>query len=1177
MKKTPFKLYTHVYIHIFVVILLMQFSLFCSKQAPTVQPNPETTTSVVGTIGVDVPQVYAVFPGRLTSHTGSPGTMTGIPPGDYDPDLTIVFTRAMDVSSVNTAIEIVEGSTTLSNLSDYSITTADNQIFNIDLTSGRVASTTYTIRIHNTAYLNGDPTKTLNFDNLEALYSGTLTTIGYVEFQFITTSGVNPPDTTPPTVLSTNPSNGATGVDIDLLPLQYILIQFSEPVNPTTVTGASILLEDSLLNPVSGSVGIVDGTNTQFFFMPSSSLNYGETYTLTISPSGNEIKDYAGNNTNPSPTTIHFTTIDYASLPAPTLINYFVEYNYNTDPAQFTVYWATDRKSIQHIEIDDAETFTTALATKHDTLIYQNYHSYTFTGLAPNQVYSIRICVDSDNSTPAGGPFDNTYTYNAVIRTIPNETEGTTGNYKLSTALGTPSDIHTVQIDTSTSYVVWNENGTDIKAQFLDSSSGDPNTWDKWTQDGVNIFSNGNVGTINTLLNGTHLIVSRNTSGNIYACSMYNSGVIGWDWGDDGSGNPDTGIQVYNGAASEARMGFVYSGYVIQITDGTHTADMEYVYDSTANKFSSVANNDIIMNDDDELPLATVSNKVDDNFLELDLPIITAGNLHYRIGNNALYASGTINPVYSTTEFGDSTYLEIGDILINISQSGNPNAYIANRQNIAVPPPTYLYTVNRDYVNLNTTDNYEVHQLKVNGTASTNILYDPNVVFSTLGGGISVNDIVVNLSTGESDIVSSIYTGNKALVLNDTSQFIFNVDNTNYQIFRLPSATNFITSGKPTSIGGNTITQTGRNFSTDGVTAGDSIYNIVTQQYTTITNVATDTLTLHTQIFSATTEIFIIFRNIGYKGILFTWTESDNIYAKVIDASNGNRLFPDDTDTSYYIITDNSNNARNPYVISDSTGNAIIIYELDAGGGNWDISAKKVNGICNFLWADPANDAIDPGIQLVTYQTPSGTRLIKKVLPDGSDGAWVLYETNAPSIGLSHINTNGTVNTFIPINNAGFADMATISATQIMLVYEYYEAGNPARIFARIYNNTPSLVSGPVQVSVGVVSKSQFYPTITPDGSGGAIIDWLDTRYFPNIYYTIYAQHLDSTLTKLYTSDKFVAIPVKDTQSSNPYEITHKILRWDDGGAPNEGIHLWIDERSSTGGEVDIYFQNISN
>ncbi|MEJ5360526.1 MAG: Ig-like domain-containing protein [Spirochaetota bacterium] len=1141
-----------------VIISILTIFISCSKEAPTVQPNPETKTSIVGTIGIDVPQIYAVFPGTLTSHTGTPGPMTGVQPGDYNPDITIVFTRQMDAASVQTAIQIKEGGTLLS----PTITTTDNQIFNINLPSGRAASTTYTIRIYNSAHLNGDSTKTLNFDNLEDLYSGYLTTSGYVEFQFITTNGITPADTTPPTVMLTTPANGANNVDIDLLPLGYILIQFSEPVNPTTVTASSITLRDSALNPVLGSIGLLDGSNTRFFFMPSISLQYNETYTVTISPSGNEIKDYAGNNS--SLTSVTFTTVNYASLPAASLVHYYIVYDYNSTPNQITVYWSTDRKSIKHIEIDDAESFGSADTTVHDTLTYATYHSHTFTGLARNQVYSLRICTDSNTGTPSGGPFDNTYIYNAIIRTIPDENEGTTGNYKLSVSSGTKTDIHVLQINTNTSFIIWNDNGTDIKAQFIDSSVGTPETWDTWAPNGVNVFSNLNIGTLSTLLHNSNCIVSRtDASGDIYAASIYNNtGSIGWHWG----GSPSAGVMVYDGAASNTTMALVFSGYVTEITSGT--ADTEYLYDSLAD-FSSIVNNDVIINDDDAtISYVTVTNILNNQFLELNSTIITPGNFSYRIGGGTPIATGTIGWVYSLTEFGANTLFNINDLIINNTTPGS--AYLTNKVIVTFPPPNYQYTVNRSNVNLNTTDTYSVYAYKLAGTADTNIVYDSAADFSS----VNINDIVVNLSTAESDIIDS-KIGTTVLTLHDSSKFIFYLDNTPYQILRLPSATQFVTSGKPTLIGANTITQTGRNFSTDGVVAGDIIYNITTKGYTTISGIASDTLTLSSQIFSDTSQCFLVIRFTDYTGILFTWQESNNIYAKVIDAATGDKIFPDNTTTSKYTITDHPNNARNPHPVSDSFGNAIVIYELDAGGGTWDIRAKKINGVGTLLWADPANDTTDPGISLVTGQTPSGSTLIKKVLPDGNNGAWVLYETNAPTVGLAHIKGDSTVNNFT-ISPAGFADIATISSTQILLVYEYYTAGNPSRIFARIYNNTPAASTGPVQVSVDAVTKAQYYPTATPDGNGGALISWLDSRYFPNIYYVLYAQHLDSSLNKLYVSDKFVGIPVKDTQSANPYEIYHSLLQWDNNGSlPNEGIYIWVDERSSAAGEVDIYFQNV--
>ncbi len=104
-----------------------------------------------------------------------------------------------------------------------------------------------------------------------------------VSWSFTTTA---PPDTTPPTVLSTSPINGASGVALNAA----LAAMFSEPMNNTTLTTATFtLVVTSTSTPVSGSVGVSGNTAT---FTPSAALAGSTQYTATITTGA---RDVAGN------------------------------------------------------------------------------------------------------------------------------------------------------------------------------------------------------------------------------------------------------------------------------------------------------------------------------------------------------------------------------------------------------------------------------------------------------------------------------------------------------------------------------------------------------------------------------------------------------------------------------------------------------------------------------------------------------------------------------------------------------------------------------------------------------------------------------------------------------------------------------------------------------------------
>lgn len=92
------------------------------------------------------------------------------------------------------------------------------------------------------------------------------------------------PDTTAPTVLSTNPINGSTGVAV-------INVTFSEPMASASVSDVSFTLTGPGLTPVAGVVSY-DAPNNRASFVPSGALTAATNYRATILTT---VKDRAGN------------------------------------------------------------------------------------------------------------------------------------------------------------------------------------------------------------------------------------------------------------------------------------------------------------------------------------------------------------------------------------------------------------------------------------------------------------------------------------------------------------------------------------------------------------------------------------------------------------------------------------------------------------------------------------------------------------------------------------------------------------------------------------------------------------------------------------------------------------------------------------------------------------------
>jgi hypothetical protein len=94
-------------------------------------------------------------------------------------------------------------------------------------------------------------------------------------------------DTTAPTVISTNPADGATGVAINT----RINATFSEALDPATITTATFMVTGPGSTPVTGTVAYDVASNIATF-TPTSNLAPGATFTATITTG---IRDLAGN------------------------------------------------------------------------------------------------------------------------------------------------------------------------------------------------------------------------------------------------------------------------------------------------------------------------------------------------------------------------------------------------------------------------------------------------------------------------------------------------------------------------------------------------------------------------------------------------------------------------------------------------------------------------------------------------------------------------------------------------------------------------------------------------------------------------------------------------------------------------------------------------------------------
>jgi len=249
-----------------------------------------------------------------------------------------------------------------------------------------------------------------------------------------------------------------------------------------------------------------------------------------------------------------------------------------------------------------------------------------------------------------------------------------------------------------------------------------------------------------------------------------------------------------------------------------------------------------------------------------------------------------------------------------------------------------------------------------------------------------------------------------------------------------------------------------------------------------------------------------------------------------------------------------------PTITSDGAGGAIVTWMDYRNGNNYDIYAQRVNASGSVQWT--AN-----GVALCTA---TGDQLYPTITSDGAGGAivtWMDYRSaTGYDIYTQRVNALGAVQW-----TANGVALCTATGDQyhpmivsdgaggaIVTWYDGRIAGND--IYVQRVN-----ASGAVQwtangVALCTATGIQWYPAITSDGAGGAIVTWYDQR---GGTYGIYAQRVDASGAIQWTADGVALC----TATWN--EIWPTITSDGAGGA----VITWMDDRS---GNYDIYAQRVN-
>ena len=296
----------------------------------------------------------------------------------------------------------------------------------------------------------------------------------------------------------------------------------------------------------------------------------------------------------------------------------------------------------------------------------------------------------------------------------------------------------------------------------------------------------------------------------------------------------------------------------------------------------------------------------------------------------------------------------------------------------------------------------------------------------------------------------------------------------------------------------------------------------------------------------------------GAGGAIITWEDSRSgsydIYVQRVDAS-GNWMW---TNSGVAVCTA-LRDQYVPKITSDGAGGAIITW-VDRRNDCNDIYAQRVSASGTVLWtANGVAICTAPGGWVVYPEVTS-----YNIVSDGSNGAiitWVDCRNSSRDIYAQRVNASGTV--MWVVNGVGICatagtqtnpELTSDGSGGAIITWQDDRSGD-YDVYAQRVNASGTRLWAANGVTICTASGDKYYPQLTSDGAGGAVITWLDGR---NTGYDVYAQRVNASGVSSWAANG-VGICLADSSQGLP-QITS------DGAAG--AIIAWVDGRN-TG--YDVY------
>ena len=304
----------------------------------------------------------------------------------------------------------------------------------------------------------------------------------------------------------------------------------------------------------------------------------------------------------------------------------------------------------------------------------------------------------------------------------------------------------------------------------------------------------------------------------------------------------------------------------------------------------------------------------------------------------------------------------------------------------------------------------------------------------------------------------------------------------------------------------------------------------------------------------------------GAGGAIITWRDArtnGNKRAKDIYAQKINAAGVVQWATDGVAVCTEASNQEDPEIVSDGAGGAIITWDDARNGTDIDVYAQRVDAAGAPQWT---TDGIIISAETNNQQFPipvsdgaGGAIIVWTDLRNGTDAD--IYAQQVSAAGVMGWTTNGIVISAAPGDQLHQTLIPDGSGGAI-ITWDDSRNEVVRDIYAQRINSSGVAQWTGDGIAVSTVTGEQVLPTIASDGSGGAIITWYDRR---GTEYDIYAQRTTGSGIIVWPTDVAVS-------TATYHQFSPVIISSGTGGA----IIAWEDLRDVIANESDIYAQKIN-